>query len=166
MAKTIVQKHNAGIALERRAKAALLELGAQAWRMPGSGAYAEFKGDLAVSLGDARFLAEVKKAMGKVLKLKAEWLQKITREAEHENRKPVLIYAWNRGPLIVAMPKQNFRKSFLIPSDPVISKFNFLKVDEDWPQEFSFSFSKFPELGIWQAMGLKGWVDVCWMQEQ
>jgi Holliday junction resolvase len=164
--KTITQKHASGIALERRARAAINDLGGQAVRMPGSGAMAEFKGDLEINLGDARFKAECKKSMTRNLKIKAEWLEKITREALASNRKPALIFAWQRGPIMVAMPKVNFRKSFLVLTDPVVSKFNFLKVNDDLPAEFSFSFSKFPALGTWQTMGLEGWVHSCWMQEQ
>jgi hypothetical protein len=135
-------------------------------RMPGSGAMEGLKGDLSISLGDAQFLGECKKSMTKNLKLQAAWLQKIVQEAEAAKRRPALIYSWQRGPIMVAMPKVNFRASFLVPSFPVVSKIAYLLVNEELPAEFSFSFSRFPELGIWQTMKLEGWVHSCWMQEQ
>lgn len=166
MPKTIRQKHSAGIGLERRAKAAINELGGQACRMPGSGAIAGFKGDLSISLGAARFLAEVKKSMNaQGIKIKVEWLLKITQEAEAENRQPALIFAWQRGPLMAAMPKANFRRSFLMVKEPIKTKCKFLEVEAK-ADEFSFLFSRFPELGEWYCMTLESWVHSCWMQEQ
>lgn len=159
--KTIAQRRSAGIGLERRIKKAINDLGGQAMRMPGSGSYEGLKGDLSISLGAARFLGECKKSMGNSIRIKVEWLEKISKEAKEANRVPALFVAWNRGPILVAMPLLKIRHSLVPCLDPVVSKFKFHEVEE--VGEVSFSFAKVPELGVWHLMELEDWVQACWL---
>jgi Holliday junction resolvase len=94
----------AGKAFEYRIRDLLIENGWQAERVPLSGMISNHKGDIRAECNGISFLIECKKSRSDSIKVKGEWLKKISKEAEDINRTPALIHGTLNSKPFITIP--------------------------------------------------------------
>jgi Holliday junction resolvase len=100
--------HAAGMAFEARVVAFIKKAGWQSWRMPGSGAFAALKSDIAANIGKYSFLLEAKKSRGESIGLCKEFFDKNKKEARDIGKIPAVTFGFNKSPIYIAVELEFF----------------------------------------------------------